>query len=75
MIIPNEDDGNHSNVTEEMEIGVDVEKDDDTEVDVGQRSKSAISDDEIEDEQEMAEDFTILGDKKNKKKQKVNFAQ
>ena len=75
VIIPNEDDGNHSNVTEEMEIGVDVEKDDDTEVDVGHRSKSAISDDEIEDEQEMAEDFTILGDKKNKKKQKVNFAQ
>ena len=75
VIIPNEDDGNHSNVTEEMEIGVDVEKDDDTEVDVGQRSKSVISDDEIEDEQEMAEDFTILGDKKNKKKQKVNFAQ
>ncbi|XP_033638608.1 ATP-dependent RNA helicase DDX51-like isoform X4 [Asterias rubens] len=74
VIIPNEDDGNHSNVTEEMEIGVDVEKDDDTEVDVGHRSKSAISDDEIEDEQEMAEDFTILGDKKNKKKQK-NFDQ
>ena len=75
VIIPNEDDGNHSNVTEEMEIGVDIEEDDDTEVNVGQRSKSAISDDEIEDEQEMAEDFTILGDKKNKKKQKVNFAQ
>ncbi|XP_071796140.1 ATP-dependent RNA helicase DDX51-like [Asterias amurensis] len=71
VIIPNEDDGNHSNVTEEMEIGVDVEEDDDTEVDVGQRSKSAISEDEIEDEQETAEDFTILGDKKNKKKQKV----